>query len=200
MASKPKVLCFAGSLRNDSFNKKLVKLAMTGAKEAGVDTTYIDLKEYPLPVYDGDYESEHGLPKNAQALKHLFFDHDGLLIASPEYNSSVSAALKNVIDWVSRPADNSEKMLACFDDKVAGIMAASPGALGGLRGLIALRSILGNIKVLVVPEQQAIAKSHEAFDQNGSLKDERQNASVKAIGAKVATICSALAGEPVKAS
>src|SRR3954469_3729847 len=101
---KPRILAFAGSLRRDSFNKKLVKIAAHGARAAGADVTEIDLKELPLPVYDGDLETAEGLPQNAKKLKELFVAHQGLLIASPEYNSSISAALKNVIDWVSRPA------------------------------------------------------------------------------------------------
>jgi chromate reductase len=186
-----KILCFAGSLRKDSFNKKLVKIAMEGAKQAGAEVTYIDLKEFPLAVYDGDVETEQGIPENALKLKELFLQHNALLIAAPEYNSSITGALKNAIDWVSRPLPD-EKPLACFNGKVAGIMAASPGALGGLRGLVTVRSILENINVIVVPNQVAVPQAHKAFKEDGSLNDEKQQESVKQIGARVAEIAAKL--------
>jgi chromate reductase, NAD(P)H dehydrogenase (quinone) len=115
----------------------------------------------------------------------MMIAHDGLLIASPEYNSSISAALKNAIDWASRPEPN-EAPLVAFDGKVAGLMAASPGALGGLRGLVTVRSILGNIKVMVLPDQIAVVKAHEAFNADGTLKDAKQQAAVEKLGATVA--------------
>ena len=101
---KPRILAFAGSLRRDSFNQKLVPIAAKGAREAGAEVTLIALKDFPLPLFDQDLEAEHGMPENGKKLKQLFIDHDGLLIAAPEYNSSITAVLKNAIDWVSRPA------------------------------------------------------------------------------------------------
>jgi NAD(P)H-dependent FMN reductase len=191
MPHTPKILCFAGSLRRDSFNKKLVKIAMSGAKNAGAEVTFIDLKDYPLNVYDGDIEAEQGIPENAMKLKEIMLAHQGFLIASPEYNSSISGALKNAIDWASRPAPG-EGPLACFKGKVAGIMAASPGALGGLRGLVHVRAILENIGVIVVTEQVAVSKANAAFNEDGSLADEKQNASVIKIGARVADVTARL--------
>ncbi|MEK6674257.1 MAG: NAD(P)H-dependent oxidoreductase [Planctomycetota bacterium] len=184
MADQPRILAFAGSLRADSYNKKLVKIAAHGARIAGAEVTSMDLRDYPMPVFDEDVEAKEGLHPNARKLKDLFLSHHGLLIASPEYNSSVSAVLKNAIDWVSRPSPG-ESPLQCFAEKVAVIMAASPGALGGLRGLVTLRSILGNIKVIVLPDQLAIVKSHEAFNADGSLKDTKQQAAVEQLGAKL---------------
>jgi NAD(P)H-dependent FMN reductase len=181
----PKLLAFAGSLRVDSFNKKLVKIAAGGARAAGADVTFLDLRDLPLPLYDEDLEKSAGLPPNARKLKDLLLTHHGLLIASPEYNSALSAVLKNAIDWASRPAPN-EKPLECFAGKTAGIMAASPGALGGLRGLVSLRSLLGNIRVLVLPDQFALVKAHEAFNADGTLKDAAQKTTVENIGAAVA--------------
>lgn len=196
--SKPKILAFAGSLRAGSFNKKLAKIAADGARKAGAEVTYIDLKDYPLPVFDEDLEKSDGLHPNARKLKDLFLAHQGLLIASPEYNSSVSAALKNTIDWVSRPCTGPdgkpEKPLACFAGKVAGLIAASPGGLGGLRGLVTLRSILGNIKVIVLPDQVAVVKAGEAFNADGSMKDPKQQAMVEGVGAEVARVAAKLAG------
>ncbi len=187
MTPKPKILAFAGSTRTDSFNKKLVRIAATGATEAGVDVTVTDLRDFPMPLYDGDLEQQEGLPPNARKLKDLMLAHQGFLISSPEYNSSISAVFKNVIDWTSRQSEG-ETSLACFKGKVAGIMSASPGGLGGLRGLVHVRSILGNIGVLVMPDQVAIGKAHEAFNADGTLKDKKQEGQVKMIGSSVAKI------------
>jgi NAD(P)H-dependent FMN reductase len=185
--AKPKILAFAGSTRIDSFNKKLVKIAAAGAMENGTDVTVIDLRDFTLPLYDGDLEQKEGLPSNAQKLKDLMLSHQGFLISSPEYNSSISGVLKNMIDWVSRPS-KGEEPLACFKDKVAGIMSTSPGGLGGLRGLVHVRAILENISVLVIPDQIAIAKAHEVFNSDGTLKDKKQEDQVKRIGAGVAKL------------
>src|SRR5260221_646228 len=110
--AQPKILAFAGSLRKDSYNKKLIKIAAEGARAAGAEVTVIDLKEFPLPVYDGDLETAEGLPANAKKLKEMFLKHQGLLIASPEYNSSIPGGLKNMIDWVSRTETKDEPPLA----------------------------------------------------------------------------------------
>ena len=181
----PRILAFAGSLRRDSFNKKLVPIAARGAREAGAEVTLIDLKDFPLPVFDQDFEAAQGMPENGKKLKQLFIDHNGLLIAAPEYNSSITAVLKNTIDWVSRPAPG-EPSLVAFRGKVATLMSASPGALGGLRGLVHVRSILGNIGVLVLPNQIAVPKAHEAFQPDGTLKDPKQQAGVEGLGRTLA--------------
>ena len=181
MTYRPKILAFAGSLRKDSYNKKMVKIAIQGAKQAEADVTYIDLKDYPLPLYDQDLEESQGIPENAQKLKDLFLQHDGFLIASPEYNSSISGTFKNVIDWVSRPRPN-EPYLCCFMDKIVMLMSASPGELGGLRGLVHVRSLFSNIFSIVLPQQKCIPKADQAFDANGSLKDEKQQQAVQKLG------------------
>lgn len=184
MTDKPKILCFAGSLRKDSFNKKLARVAVECATAAGAEATFLDLKEYPLPIYDGDLEAADGLPENALKIKDLMKAHDAFSIASPEYNSSISGALKNAIDWASRPSKD-EKPLVCFTGKIAGLMAASPGAMGGLRGLVVVRSLLSNIGVVVVPEQIAISKAQEAFDADGKLTDPKNQQSVERIAKRV---------------
>lgn len=185
MAYTPKILAFSASLRKDSWNRKLVAVAASGARDAGAQVTLLDLKQFPLPIYDGDDEAATGLPEHAKKLKALFMEHDGLLIASPEYNSSYPGALKNLIDWVSRPLPGG-KPLAEFEGKVAGILAASPGALGGMRMLPLLRLLLSNIKILVLPEQLALGKANEAFTPEGDLKDEGQKKTAHAIGRKLA--------------
>jgi len=184
MASKD-ILALAGSTRENSFNKKLIKIAAEGARKAGALVTGIDLRDYPLPVFDEDLESRDGLPANALKLKKIFLAHGGLLIAAPEYNSSITPVLKNTLDWVSR-ASRGEAPLACFEGKTAALMSASPGALGGLRGLVHLRSILGNIKVLVLPDQIAIVKAHEAFHDDGTLKEPWLQAGVEKLGENLA--------------
>jgi NAD(P)H-dependent FMN reductase len=181
----PRILAFAGSLRRESFNKKLVAIAAQGAGEAGAEVRLIDLKDFPLPLFDQDLEAEQGMPENGKKLKKLFIDRDGLLIASPEYNSSVPAVLKNAIDWVSRPAPG-EPSLVAFRGKVATLMSASPGALGGLRGLAHVRSILGNIGVIVLPGQIAVAQAHEAFNPDGTLQDPKRQAGVEGLGRTLA--------------
>ena len=182
---KPRILAFAGSTRTGSFNKKLVQIAAAGARDAGAEVAVIDLRDYAMPLYDGDLEAQSGLPEAAKRFKEILLAHQGLLISSPEYNSSISAVLKNAIDWASRQSVTGEEPLACFKNKVAGLMAASPGMLGGLRGLVHLRAILGNIQVLVIPDQIAVTKAHEAFQPDGSLRDAKQAAAVHAIGEKV---------------
>jgi chromate reductase, NAD(P)H dehydrogenase (quinone) len=180
----PKILAFAGSTRKDSFNKKLLKIAAKAAENAGALVTVIDLAEWDFPIYDGDLESQKGIPDNAKKLKKIMMDHDAFLIASPEYNSSISGVLKNTIDWVSRPEPN-EPYLAAFLGKTAAIMSASPGDLGGLRGLVHLRSILGNINVIVLPDQLTLNKANEAFDDEGSLKDLKKVAKIEDVVGKL---------------
>src|SRR3954452_14006356 len=174
----PRILAFAGSLRRESFNKRLVPIAARAARDAGAEVTLIDLKDFPLPLFDQDLEAGQGMPKNGAKLRKLFEEHEGLLIASPEYNSSVTAVLKNVIDWVSRPAPR-EPTAAAFRGKVAAMMSASPGALGGLRGLVHLRSILDNIGVIVPPDQIADPRTHEAFQPDGGLARPTQQACIE---------------------
>lgn len=178
-----KIVAFAGSLRTASHNKKLVRIAAAGARTAGAAVTSVDLRDIPMPLYDGDIEREQGLPPNAKVFKRLLIENHGMLISSPEYNSAFSAVLKNAIDWASRPEPNEPALLA-FKGKIAGLMSASPGNLGGVRGLAVLRSILSNIGVVVIPTQLIIARASDAFDPDGSLKDERQQSAIEAIGAE----------------
>jgi len=174
MSTKPKILAFAGSARKDSFNVKLMRVAASIAEENGAEVTVVDFRDLEMPLYDGDIENANGLPESAKRFKKLMKEHHGFLIASPEYNSSISPLLKNAIDWASRP-EEGEKPLEAFLGKTAGLLSASPGGLGGLRGLVTLRSILGNIQVLVLPQQFALSTAHEAFDEVGALRDAKQS-------------------------
>src|SRR5580700_3551364 len=175
--NQPKILVFAGSTRSASFNKQLAQLAADAARQAGAEVTFVDLRDLALPLFDGDLEDASGLPENAKKFKSLLREHDGFLISSPEYNSSISGVLKNAIDWASRTESDDEPPLVAFRGKAAALFSASPGGLGGLRGLVTLRSILGNIGVIVLPDQVAISTAHEAFEA-GRLKDEQKAAQV----------------------
>ena len=181
-----KILAFSGSLRAGSYNQKLVRIAAAAAEEAGAEVTLISLADFPMPIFDEDLEEKEGKPQKAKELKQLFMDHDALLIASPEYNSMITAALKNAIDWVSRPDSEDEKPLSAFAGKTAAIISASPGGYGGARSLGFLRPFLGNIKVTVLEGEFSLPKAHEAFADDGSLLDAEKAAEVKAIARKLA--------------
>ena len=166
----PKILAFSGSIRHDAWNRKLIQAAVEATRAAGGDVTLIDLADYPLPLYNGDLEARDGLPDNAQRLKALFKAHDAFLISSPEYNSSIPPLLKNTIDWVSREWQG-ESGLVPYQNKVAAILAASPGTFGGMRMLPHLRQVLNTLGVLVLPGQFSLAGADTAFDdETGALK------------------------------
>lgn len=188
-----RLLVFAGSLRHDSYNRKLAVLASHVAEERGVAATLIDLAKFPLPLYDGDLEVSQGVPENALKLKELFVAHEGFLIASPEYNSSIPPLLKNTLDWVSRPLPD-ESGFKPYAGKAAGLLSASPGVLGGLRGLRHLRDILTELKVIVVPEQASIPAANTAFDDAGELKDPRATQRVVDLVAQVERMARLLHG------
>ena len=184
-----RILVFAGSARRDSLNKKLAREAARLAREAGAEATFVDLDDYPIPLYHGDRESAEGMPGNARKLREIFLAHDALLVASPENNSSVTALLKNTIDWLSRDLGEGrgdDSGLAPWRGKVAGLMAASPGAFGGVRGLPHLRQVLATLGVTVLGTQVAVPRAHEAFGPDGRLADERVAKSVRALAAAVA--------------
>lgn len=187
MAQPVKLVAFAGSTREGSFNKKLVRVAADAARKAGAEVTVIDLRDYPMAFYDGDLEAASGLPEKAEELKKLFIDSDGFLISSPEYNSSYSAVLKNAIDWTSRPSSPEEPGLIAYKGKYAGLMAASPGPLGGLRGLFQLRELLQNIQVTVQPAMQAVGNAQNVFDDKGALTDEKNAKAIEALVQQLVT-------------
>ena len=186
MTNIPRILVFGGSLRRESFNQKLAAIAAEGARQAGAEVTLIALRDFPLPMFDEDLETAAGKPEPAVKLKALFREHHGLIIASPEYNSSVSGALKNAIDWVSRTDQDDEPALSALSGKTAVLCAASPGALGGLRGLVHLRAILGNIGITVLPAQVAVSGAYQAFREDGTLTDEKLADRVRNLGSSLA--------------
>ena len=170
----PKILVFAGSIRAQSFNARLAALAGKELALAGADVTRIVLSDYPMPIYDGDLESRSGPPEPAIRLKRMFGQHQGVFIASPEYNASVTPLLKNTLDWISRVRDKDEPALAAYKNRVFALGAASNGALGGARSLMALRQVLElGCGALVIPEQIAVMRAADAFDDMDNLKDEQ---------------------------
>jgi chromate reductase, NAD(P)H dehydrogenase (quinone) len=191
MSTPIRILAFAGSLRRDSLNKKLVRVAAEDARAAGAEVTLIDLRDFEMPVYDGDLEAASGLPDVVRRFKTLMIEHDAFLISTPEYNSSIPGVLKNTIDWASR-AEPGEKPLACFERKVAGLVSASPGMLGAVRSLVTVRAILENLRVLVIPEHVAVGKAHEAFGAEGNLIDAKRAESVRNVAARLVHVVKAL--------
>jgi chromate reductase, NAD(P)H dehydrogenase (quinone) len=191
-----KIVALAGSTRSGSFNKKLIALAADAARAEGADVTVVDLRDLALPLFDEDLEAASGLPAGAKKFKTLLLESDGFIIASPEYNSSITPVLKNAVDWASRAESEGEPPLAAYRGKVAALCSASPGALGGIRGLVTLRSILGNIGVVVLPDQVCISAAHEAFDDSGKLKDERKTKQITALAKSLVNLVEKVRREP----
>lgn len=173
-----KILALTGSTRVESLNKKLLLEAASIARLNGANITIIDLKDYSLPLYDGDLESKEGMPANAKRLRKLMIENQIIMIASPEYNGSVPPVLKNAIDWASRGEEGGSSRNA-FTDKKFILMSTSPGSQGGSRGLVHLRSIIENIGGTVVKEQISIPNGSTAFEPNGKLKDPKQEAELQ---------------------
>jgi chromate reductase len=180
-----KVLVFAGSIRSGSLHRKLARQAAAELRKMGTEVTLADLSDYPMPLYDGDLEAGEGAPQSVRAFKQLVRAHDAFVIASPEYNGSFSALLKNAIDWASRP-EPGEKSLAAFRGKAAAILSASPGPGGGQRGLRQLRDLLEMMAMTVVPTQLAIPRAHEAFDSEGNLARPEDRLTLEHIAAELA--------------
>ena len=185
-----KVLVFAGSARRNSLNKKLARLAAAAAEKAGAEVTYIDLNDYPMPIYHGDEEAATGIPENGKKLKALFKSHQALIIASPENNSSVSSLLKNTIDWLSR-ADGAESGMVPFKDKTALLLAASPGPFGGVRGLNHLRDIVSRLGVLTWPDMMTVGNADTAFTDTGAFVDAKQQARLEKLVAAMVQLSTA---------
>ena len=177
-----RLLFFAGSAREASFNKKLALLGHNIAEANGIEAVFVELKDYPMPIYNGDIEAAEGPPERASAFKALLGEYQGVFIASPEYNSSVTPLLKNTLDWVTRVRAKGETGLEVFKSRVFAISGASPGYYGGMRSLLNLRQILAvGIGALVIPEQLALPRAMDAFEADGSLKDRNQQEMLKGV-------------------
>ena len=191
-----RVLVFAGSARRDSLNKKLARVGAQAIRDAGAEATFVDLDDYPMPVYHGDLEAAEGMPGNARKLRELFLAHEGLLIASPENNQSIAALLKNVIDWLSRDIGDGKGAnsgLAPYRGKVAGIMNATPGPYGGVRHLFHLRQVLSGLGVIVLPQQVQLGHADRAFDDSGALTDTHAANALATLAANLVRISAKLA-------
>jgi chromate reductase len=172
----PKILAIAGSYRSESYNKRVVNVAADGSRQAGADVTVLDLNDFPLPIFNADHVDREGFDANAYRLQDVLNEHDGFLICSPEYNGSLPGGFKNAIDWVSR-ANDRYAMYEVLKGKTAGIMSASPGGLGGIRGLGHLRSILTIMGIWVMPAEIAVSGVAGKFDGSGTeMTDEKMKA------------------------
>lgn len=187
MTRIPRIVAFAGSARKASYNKQLVRVVARAARDAGAEVTEIDLADYPLPIYDGDLEASEGLPEAALRLKEVFSAHDGFLVSSPEYNSSITPLLKNTIDWASR-SERGRPGLAWARGKTAAVVSAAPGALGGIRALAHVRSLLEHIGMLVIPRQKALPRARDAFDDQGHLVDDAMREAFEAVAGDLVDI------------
>ncbi len=177
-AAETKILAIAGSTREGSYNKILVSQAAKVASQMGAKVTVVDLKDYPMDFYDGDLEAKQGMPLNAKKLRQMMIDSDAIIIATPEYNGSISAVLKNAIDWVSRSETGSYANDA-FSGKKFALLSASPGASGGARGLQHLRAIIEGVGGKVIAVGVSVPQAHEAFDAAGQLKNPQLRESLK---------------------
>jgi chromate reductase, NAD(P)H dehydrogenase (quinone) len=176
-----KILVIPGSLRTGSLNARLAAAATDELAQAGAEVTRISLGDFPLPIYDGDLQAKSGVPKHAVNLKRMIGAHHGVLIVTPEYNSSVPALVKNTIDWVTRVQDAHETRGQVFRDRAFAIAAASGNRLGGTRALAALRLILAACQATVIPNQLALSFADEAYDDRDRLKHPADAEALKAL-------------------
>ena len=183
-----KILVIPGSLRTGSLNARLAAVAAYEFAQAGAEITNISLGDFPLPIYDGDLQSKSGVPKHAVNLKRMIGAHHGVLIVTPEYNSSVPALVKNTIDWVSRVQDAHEGRGDVFKGRVFAIAAASGGRLGGTRALAALRLILSACHATVIPNQLALPFADDAYDEMDRLRHVADSDALKALARQLIDI------------
>ncbi len=182
----PKILVIPGSLRAKSFNARLAALATKEFTLADAEVTRISLADYPLPLYDADLLEKSGPPFNALQLKQMLAAHNGVFIASPEYNASLTPLLKNTIDWISVVRERGEPPLAVFQNRVFAIGGCSPGRSGAMQSCIALRQVLAaGCRALVIGEQVNVPNAGDAFDEMDQLKDKRAADQLKAVVRKL---------------
>jgi NAD(P)H-dependent FMN reductase len=190
-----RLLVLSGSERQGSFNRKLVAVAAAAAQRRGAQAEPLDLRALALPLYDGDLEKSQGVPAGARTLRDALLGSDAVLLSTPEYNGFLPPLLVNSFDWLSRlqAEDGKPAGLGATANKPLGLLAASPGLLGGLRSLNFTRQYLSmSFAMLPVPQQFALAKAGEAFDEHGALKDEKQQAAVENVVASLLRVAGAL--------
>ena len=189
----PRFLAFSGSARRESLNRKLLAVLVDAVQSLKAEVTVADLNTYELPLYHGDLEDASGLPSSAVRLIEEIQQHDGLLIASPEYNSMMTPLLKNTIDWCTRGDDNP------FVGKIVAVVSASPGQLGGIRSFTLTRQLLLHLGARIVPEQCILPAGDEAFDANGRLLKERTQKSVEKLARATVELARQLGGAAASA-
>lgn len=178
----PKLLAFAGSYREHSYNKRVLAVAAEGARVAGAEVTTIDLRDFPMPIFCADGIENGEFDANALKLQDLFAEHDGILVASPEYNGSIPGGLKNMIDWVSR-ASGKYKMNEVVRGKTAALMSASPGQFGGVRMLLHLRAVFATMGAHVLSMEIAVPFVGQKFDGDGTeMTDEKMKSILESLG------------------
>jgi len=191
----PKILVIPGSLRAKSYNVRLSALATKELTLADADVTRISLLDYPLPIYDADTAETAGPPSNAVKLKQLMSAHQGVFIASPEYNASITPLIKNTIDWISAVRERGEAPLAAYQNRVFALGGASPGRSGATHSLLALRQVLAvGCRALVIAEQVTVPNAEQAFDEMDELKDARAAGQLKLVVRKLVDTARLLAG------
>lgn len=186
MTASPRILAFAGSARRESLNKKLLAAVVAAARAGGADVTMVDFKELAIPLYEGDLEEAEGIPANAQRLIDLIRRHQGLLIASPEYNAQMTPLLKNVLDWCTRAEENP------LEGRVAAVVSASPGMFGGVRSMTHCRQLLLHLGCHVIPAQCIVPQAHKAFADDGSLREDRHRQTVTVVASELIRVTRAL--------
>jgi chromate reductase len=191
----PKILVFSGSLRTGSYNTRLAALAAKELALQGAEVTRISLIDYSMPIYDADGEANAGPPANAVKLKQQFMAHDGIFIASPEYNASITPLLKNSLDWVSRVREGREAPLAAYRNRVFAIGGASDKQYGAMRSLMTLRQILElGTGALVIPEQIAVSRASKAYDEDDNFADPALAARLKSVASRLIEMAQLFAG------
>lgn len=189
------IVAISGSLKQESVNSKVLNHAVKIARAQGANVTVVDLNDYPMPLLSEDIEQQQGAPESAKALRAIFAQADGILVASPEYNGSISGVLKNAIDWISRPSSGEDQPHA-FRNKVVGLLSASPGALGGLRGLVHVKDIFYMLGAVVLPTQAAIGNTSSVIDDRGAVVDEIAQERINVVVDALLTTTEKLATEP----
>ncbi len=188
-----RVLAFSGSARKDSFNSKLLTLVVQGASDAGASVTRLDLRQFSLPLYDGDGEATSDYPAAATKLRELLVAHDALLLACPEYNGGIAPLLKNTLDWMTR-APGAKADPSLFEGKLGALCSAAAGPFGGMRGLRWARELLNNLGVTVLAKQLTVGAAFKAFDASGALADARLGDAARALGRELAQFAAVRAG------
>lgn len=177
------LLVFAGSTRKQSFNRRLARVCAASARDAGAAATLLELADYDIPVYNADLEAQ-ATPADVLLLKQTLWQHPAWIICTPEYNGSYPALLKNALDWASSPVRTDPVWNdGCrpFRGKVAGLMSASPGALGGRRAQSHLAALLNNLECWLAPKSFALSQAASAFNADGALLDPEHRERVRAV-------------------